>query len=190
LKDILTTEGNYTFHTVATSGVKCIATRELLWTLHIDTGLDRGQTGITTTVVGDLPGGGQQVHIVITPRDKYGNLLGPGRGGDLSIGPIPGSTIIAGPQDLGDGSYGIDVNWNPSSGYQPGVTVTQPGRPPVVVVEPCKQPAPAPCKPQEPECKEPCQTVSIRSEIIIPVGTEVDITLGGSGNIKIKVTKT
>jgi hypothetical protein len=190
LKDILTTEGNYTFHAVATSGVKCIATRELLWTLHVDTGIDPGKTGITTTVVGDLPGGGQQVHIVITPRDKYGNLLGPGRGADLSIGPIPGTTIIGGPQDLGDGSYGIDVNWNPSSGYQPGVTVTQPGRPPVVVVEPCKQPSPVPCKPREPECKEPCQTVLIRGEMIVPVGTEVDITLGGSGNIKIKVTKT
>jgi hypothetical protein len=40
LKDLLTVEGNYTFHFEATYGEGCTATRELRWSLHVDVGID------------------------------------------------------------------------------------------------------------------------------------------------------
>ena len=130
LKDLLTMEGNYTFHFQATYGDTCTAARELLWSLHVDPGIDPSLTTITSSVSG---GTGT---ITLVPKDKYGNNLGPGRGDGLSITGAPG-TIVTGPvRDNGDGSYTAPVNWNPSSGNSPGVVIGQPSRPPVVVHDP------------------------------------------------------
>src|SRR5437763_9179 len=72
MPELLTMEGNYTFHFRATYGDTCTATRELLWSLHVDPGVDPSRTTVTTTLTG---GTGS---ITLVPKDKYGNNLGPG----------------------------------------------------------------------------------------------------------------
>ena len=130
LKDLLTMEGNYTFHFQATYGDTCTATRELLWSVHVDPGIDPSQTIVTTNVSG---GTGT---ITLIPKDKYGNNLGPGKGDGLSITGAAGTTVTGPIRDNGDGSYTIPLNWNSSSGDSPGVVIGQPSRPPVVVHDP------------------------------------------------------
>lgn len=129
-KDLLTVEGNYTFHFLASYGDTCTATRELLWSLHVDPGVDPSTTTITTNVSG---GTGT---ITLVPKDKYGNNLGPGKGDGISISGAAGTTVTGPVIDNGDGSYTVPVNWDPSSGTSPGVVIGQPGRPPVVVHDP------------------------------------------------------
>ena len=129
-KDLLTVEGNYTFHFQASYGDTCTATRELLWSLHVEPGIDPSTTIVTT----DVSGG--RGTITLVPKDKYGNNLGPGRGDGLSVTGAPG-TILTGPvRDNGDGSYTAPVNWDPGSGNSPGVIIGQPSRPPVVLHDP------------------------------------------------------
>jgi hypothetical protein len=130
LKDLLTMEGNYTLHFQATYGDACAATRELLWSLHVDPGIDPSRTTVTTNVSG---GTGT---ITLVPKDNYGNNLGPGRGDGLSIKGAPGTSITGPIHDNGDGSYTAPINWNSSSGNSPGVLIGQPDRPPVVVHDP------------------------------------------------------
>ena len=38
--DLLTVEGNYTFHAKATYGVDCLGMREMVWSVHVDVGID------------------------------------------------------------------------------------------------------------------------------------------------------
>ena len=71
--------------------------------------------------------------MTFTPRDKYGNRLGPGRGADMSIGPRPGSTLTSPVRDLSKGAYQVDLCWDPASAEPPGITIGQPERPPVSV---------------------------------------------------------
>ncbi len=130
LKDLLTIEGNYTFHFRATYGDKCTATRELLWSLHVDPSIDSSRTGVT------FDGSGGKGTITIIPRDKYGNNVGPGRGDGLSFAGVPGTTVTGPVRDNGDGSYSVPVTWNPGSANGPGVVIGQPGRPSVVVADP------------------------------------------------------
>ncbi len=130
LKGLLTVEGNYTLHFQATYGDGCTATRELVYSLHVDPGIDPSRTGMTTDVAG---GKGT---ITVTPRDQYGNNVGPGRGDGLTVTGTPGTTLTGPVRDNGDGSYTAPVSWDQSSGNTPGVVVGQPGRPPVVVRDP------------------------------------------------------
>jgi len=127
LKDLLTMEGNYTFHFRASYGDTCIATRELLWSLHVDPGIDPLSTTTTTNVSG---GAGT---ITLLPKDIYGNNLGPGRGDGLSITGASGTTVTGPVRDNGDGTYTIPVSWDRSSGDSPGVVIGQPSRPPTIV---------------------------------------------------------
>lgn len=133
LQDKLAMEGEYTFHFRATYGEGCTATRELLWSLHVDVGIDPGSTVVTVAPGGTRPDGSQDVTITLTPRDKYGNNLGPGRPGDLSLGGTAGTTLTGPVVDNGDGSYTVSGVWDPTSGEPPGTVIGQPGRPPVVV---------------------------------------------------------
>lgn len=126
LKDLLTVEGNYTFHFQATYGVGCTATRELQWSVHVDAGIDSGRTDIVPNCAAGI--------ITIVPRDRYGNNLGPGRSDGFTVSGIPGTTVIGLIHDNGDGSYTIPVKCDPASGQQPGVVIGQPGRPGTVVV--------------------------------------------------------
>jgi hypothetical protein len=130
LKDLLTVEGNYTFHFQANYGDKCTATRELAWSLHVDPSIDPSRTSVTTTLTG---GAGT---ITVVPQDKYGNNVGPGRGDGLSVTGTAGTTVTGPTRDNGDGSYTVPVAWDPSLGNSPGVIISQPGRPPVVVNDP------------------------------------------------------
>ena len=73
------------------------------------------------------------MRMTFTPRDKYGNLLGPGRSDSFTVEPVPGSTPSGPVTDLGNGSYQVDVCSDPNSLEPPGIGIVQPGRPPVVV---------------------------------------------------------
>ena len=134
--DLLTTEGNYTFRFKATYGEGCVASRELFWTLHVNTGIDPGKTDITSTVISDLADGRRLVKIDFIPRDKYGNHVGPGRLESLSISGTAGTTPKEQPQDNRDGSYSVVATWDPSVAPAPGIVVSQPDRPPVIVQQP------------------------------------------------------
>jgi hypothetical protein len=144
IEDLLTIEGNYTFHWIATYGEGCVSSRELIWSLHVDPSVDPTRSGTTTTQTGTRPDGTATGTVTITPRDPYGNDVGPGRGGGLTISGGPGTTVTGPARDNGDGSYTVPVTWDPGAGG-PVVVVGQPGRPPVVLGQPCA-PAPAPAR--------------------------------------------
>jgi hypothetical protein len=130
LKDLLTVEGHYTFHVRASYGDGCTATRELMWSVNVNPGIDPGRSDATVSTVG-----GKTV-ITLVPRDKYGNHLGPGAGDKITVTGVPGTTVNHPLHDNGDGSYTVPVDWDPSSGTAPGVLVGQPGRGPVLLTDP------------------------------------------------------
>jgi hypothetical protein len=136
LPDLLAVEGNYTFRYQATYGKSCRATRELFRSLHVEVGIDPDGTETTVKPTGKLPNGKQGGTIVIVPRDRFGNQVGPGKGGDVSIGGAGGTTVTGPPQDNGDGSYTVPVEWDPGAPQGPGLVIGQPERPPVVVHDP------------------------------------------------------
>lgn len=133
LNDFLTVEGNYTFHAKTTYGDDCSGMRELAWSIHVDVGIDPGKTTVATTPLDPRPDGGSCVRMIFTPRDKYNNLLGPGRSDSFTVEPVPGSTPSGIVTDLGNGSYQVDVCSDPDSLEPPGIGIVQPGRPPAVV---------------------------------------------------------
>jgi hypothetical protein len=135
LKDLTRAEGTYHFRAVATYGEGCRATREVAWSIHIEPGIDPGHT---TVQVIDVTDGADGRHgtLVITPRDRYDNPLGPGRGGNFTVSPLPGLQVDGRVKDRGDGSYTVDVTWDPQVTPSPGVIVQQPDRPPVVMTPP------------------------------------------------------
>lgn len=132
IEDLLRQEGNYTFHARATYGDGCVGTREAVWTLHVDVGIDGGRTTVTSTPLGTVPEA-SCVRMRITPRDRYGNLLGPGRSDGFEVAPGPGVTLRGSVVDAGGGVYEIDVCGDPGEIDPPTVVLTQPERPPVVV---------------------------------------------------------
>jgi hypothetical protein len=128
LKELLTVEGNYTFHFQATYGEQCTATRELIWSLHVQPGIDASHTAVTTAMAAG------KTTITVIPRDKYGNNLGPGMSDAISISGAPGTTLTGPVHDNGDGSYTVRVRWDRSSS-SPGVLIGQRGRAPVIVTD-------------------------------------------------------
>ncbi|MEX3944868.1 trypsin-like peptidase domain-containing protein [Paraburkholderia sp. BR10937] len=133
LVDFLKAEGNYTFHAKATYGDDCMGMRELTWSIHVEVGIDPDKTTATTT---DLPPGADGhscARMVFTPRDKYGNLLGPGRTDGFTVAAQPGGTLSGPVTDRGDGSYQVDVCMDPGLLEPPQIGIVQPGRDPVVV---------------------------------------------------------
>lgn len=136
LTDLLKTEGHYAFRAVASYGDHCTATREALWTLHVDVGISPSHTGVTVNFTGTGPGDQRTGTVTITPRDPYGNNLGPGRADGISVTGVPGTTVTGPLQDNGDGTYTVPIAWDPGSGQGAGVVVSQPGRPPVVAHPP------------------------------------------------------
>ena len=133
LADVLTVEGNYSFHVKAGYGGGCSGMREQVWSLHIEVGIDPGQTTVSTAPLPDGPDGSTNWTLTFTPRDRYGNLLGPGRLDAFTVQPVPGSTPTGPVVDLGGGRYQVGVRVDPGSLGPPQVGVAQPGRPPVVV---------------------------------------------------------
>jgi V8-like Glu-specific endopeptidase len=133
LKDLSRYEGSYTFHAKAAYGDGCGGTRETTWTLYVAVGVDPGKTEVTSTSLGTGPDGREQVVLTFTPRDRYGSYVGPGRAGDLEVVPLPGTRPQGPVRDLGNGSYQVDVTWDPESADPPRVGIGQPERPPVVI---------------------------------------------------------
>jgi hypothetical protein len=133
IADLLKFEGNYTFRAVATYGEDCSGTRELTWTIHAETGIDPVKTDIKTTVLTVLPDGRQQVRTDFTPKDKYGNLLGPGMVDAFTVSGTTGSTVTGYVTDNGNGTYSVVVLHDPSSGMVPGIVINQEERDPVIV---------------------------------------------------------
>jgi hypothetical protein len=136
LPDLFAAEGHYTFHVKATYGGSCRATRELFWSAQVDTAVDPARTDIGTSIIRPRPDGRRDIEIVLTPRDRYGNVVGPGRGDSLSITGHAGTTVTGPAVDHGDGTYTIPGIWDSSVGQPPGVVVSQPERPPVVLPDP------------------------------------------------------
>lgn len=130
LKDLTRVEGTYEFRAVATFGEGCSATREAFWSVHVEPAIDPGRSDVQFVNVTDQADG-RHGTLVITPRDPYGNPLGPGRGDRFTVSPIPGVKITGQVKDLTDGSYGVSVVWDPSVTATPGVLVNQPDRDPV-----------------------------------------------------------
>lgn len=133
LANLLTSEGTYTFHAIATYGDDCIATREAIWSLHIDVGIDSAHTGVIANLTGTAPHGHRTGTVTITPHDSHGNHLGPGRAEAIALGGAPGTTITGAITDNGDGSYTIPIDWDPATADTPSVVAGQPDRPPVVL---------------------------------------------------------
>jgi hypothetical protein len=133
LKDLTRVEGTYHFQAVATYGTGCRTSRQAIWSLHVEPGIDPGRSDVTLVDVTGVPGGSSGT-LVIVPRDIYGNPLGPSRGGAFTASPMPGVQINGTVKDRGDGSYGIGVVWG--SSVPPGVVVQQPDRDPVPLVPP------------------------------------------------------
>jgi hypothetical protein len=138
LFDNLTVEGGYLFHFRATYGFKrgCIGTRELLFSLHVEVGIDPSHTGFSTDFIITCPDGQRIGSVTFLPRDRYGNELGPGNIDRVSVTSSIGTTVTGSIVDNGDGSYTVPITWNPGSGKPPGVVITQPGRPPVLIQPP------------------------------------------------------
>jgi hypothetical protein len=134
LEDLLRFEGTYTLRAIGRYGNGCRGQRETSWSIHVDPGIDPVKTGVK--VVDDGPSdAGRNGSIHLTPRDKYDNPLGPGRRGLFEVTPQPGSNMTGPVTDNGDGSYTVPVSWDPGRGG-PGLIVSQPDRPPVVVGPP------------------------------------------------------
>jgi hypothetical protein len=136
LNDTLVVEGDYLFHFRASTKDSCLSTREVLWSIYIDVGIDASKTPILVIATGTDTSGQSTGVIIITPQDPYGNLLGPGRGDGITFIGITGTTITGPIIDNGNGSYTIPISYNPSTGSPPGVTIQQPGRPPVTIQQP------------------------------------------------------
>jgi hypothetical protein len=133
LPDLLATEGTYTFHAIATYGDTCVGTREAIWSVHIDVGIDPGNTDTVVSLGQPAPDGSRSGTVTITPKDQYGNKLGPGRGDGLAVTGAPGTKVTGPIVDNGDGTYTIPISSDPSLSKPPGVIVGQPGRPPALI---------------------------------------------------------
>jgi len=147
LKDLTRVEGTYEFRAVATFGEGCTATREAFWSVHVEPAIDPKRSNVTLVNVSDQPDGRHGI-LVITPRDPYGNPLGPGRGDRFTVSPTAGVKITGNVQDRGNGSYGVSVVWDPSIAEAPGVVVQQPDRDPTMVTPTC------PGQPPTRKCEE------------------------------------
>lgn len=132
----LTLEGHYTAHVKAAFEAPCASARELSWSFVVAVGIDAGRTEVSSTPLGPGPDGRECLQLTITPRDRYGNHLGPGRGHAFDIQAQPGTTIVDAPSDLGNGAYRIKLCWDPAAGVPPAVGLVQPERPVVVLTPP------------------------------------------------------
>lgn len=143
LKDLTRVEGTYQFRAVATYGEGCRATREAHWSIHVEPGIDPGRSDVRLTGATDGPDGRQGI-LVIVPRDRYGNPLGPGRGDRFTVSPLPGVRIDGKVKDRGDGGYEVNIVWDSSITPVPGVLIQQPDRAPAPMTPPATSVPPAP----------------------------------------------
>jgi V8-like Glu-specific endopeptidase len=127
--DLLRVPGSYTFRAVGRYGETCLGMREATWSVHVAVGIDADATTVTTTPVGTAPDGRSRMRVTFTPQDRFGNLVGPGSGDELTVSGIPGSEVTGIVNDNGDGTYSVVVLHDRGSGHEPGIVITQPDRP-------------------------------------------------------------
>jgi len=142
LEDLTRAEGTYQFRAVATYGEGCRATREAFWSIHVEPGIDPNHSDVTLINLTDQADG-QHGTLVIVPRDRYDNPLGPGRPDSFTVSPLPGVTITGEVKDREDGSYGVNIM---TVAAIPGVLVHQPDRDPVSMTPPTPDVPPCPPK--------------------------------------------
>lgn len=136
LQDLFNAEGLYSLRASATFGHHCEATRELAWSVYVDSKVDENNTDINLTNNGDDSNGKQDWTVTITPKDSYGNFLGPGRLDVLDVAGTFGTDITGGVKDNGDGTYSVDVKVDSTKADEPSVVVQQPGSSPAVFCRP------------------------------------------------------
>jgi hypothetical protein len=102
----------------------------------VDVGIDPEKTTVTTTDLPPRPDDGSCVRMKFMPRDRFGNMLGPGRSDAFTVEPQPGSMISSPVTDLGGGTYQVDVCSDLDSLEPPAIGIAQPGRPPAVIKVP------------------------------------------------------
>ncbi|MFL7871943.1 MAG: trypsin-like peptidase domain-containing protein [Anaerolineales bacterium] len=132
LENLTRVEGTYQFRAVAKYGKYCASTRETQWAVHVEPGIDPDRSVTSMVDVVEMPDG-RHGTLVITPRDRYDNPLGPGRGDSFTVMPLPGVVLNGNVRDRGDGSYGVNIVWDVSVSAIPGVLVSQPDRDPIVI---------------------------------------------------------
>lgn len=130
LTDLTAFEGTYTFRAIAAYGEGCRARRETSWAIHVDVGIDGSRSEVETVRVG-----GGRVKLTVTPRDRFGNRLGPGRLDAFGFQPAGPTTLDGDPIDHGDGTYTQVIDTGPSGPVAPGVSIAQPDRPQATIVE-------------------------------------------------------
>ncbi len=93
----------------------CTTRRELVQSVFVEVGVDPTASGVQVTP--RQPGGtGPGFDVTLTPRDRLGNLWGPGRAGAVQCREADGCRCAAEQViDRGDGSYLIPVTAGPSS---------------------------------------------------------------------------
>jgi len=133
---------HYGFHVRARYGETYFGARETFWSTYVSVGIDPASTRVEVVATTNVAGGQRQATLRVTPKDRYGNLLGPGRADQFTVSGTVGNVPNLPVEDRGDGSYDIGVRWDPSVSPQPGVVVTQPGRSPVTLGPAGETPAP------------------------------------------------
>ena len=78
----------------------CSATREAFWSVHVEPAIDPKRSDVILVNVSDRPDG-RHGTLVITPRDSYGNPLGPGRGDRFTVSPAAGVKVTGPVQSCG-----------------------------------------------------------------------------------------
>jgi V8-like Glu-specific endopeptidase len=137
LPDLLNSQGVYTFRAISTYGHDCKASRELVWSVYVDVKVDDSNSDIRVVDNGTNDNGRHDWTIILFPKDKYGNFLGPGRLDVLDISGTTGTVPSGGVIDNGDGSYSIDVTTDADNNEGPGIVVNQPGSAPGIFCRPC-----------------------------------------------------
>lgn len=135
LADLTAYEGTYSFHATARYGLDCDAMRETRWSVHVEVGIDPDATDVEVLDESRTPDGDLTGTVRLTPRDRHGNPLGPGRGDRFDLDGQRGTTVDA-VSDNGDGSYEVDVTRDPAVAGGPGLVARQPDRDPVPITPP------------------------------------------------------
>jgi hypothetical protein len=178
LKDLTRVEGTYEFRALAAFGEGCTATREAFWSVHVEPAIDPKRSDVVLISTSDQPDG-RHGTLVITPRDPYGNPLGPGRNDRFTVSPAAGVKITGPVRDRGDGSYGVNVVWDTSVAETPSVVVQQPDRDPALVTPTC--PGRPPTRKCEPAAEKLLGCLGLRDSDVKRVQVKkvtVEIDLG------------
>ena len=131
-EEVATVPGIYSFLARAEYGNPTApSVRERIWSANVEVGIDPAMTDLQVVhhpAEGD--GSARQITVVITPQDRFGNLLGPGRADAFLLDIADNRAVDAmfsAVRDRLDGTYSFDVTWNAASGI-PDFLLLQPGR--------------------------------------------------------------